>query len=87
MPETYRQERRVSHANGHLIIARAKNENMGFITDTELEGIASDVTTRLTPVLVRCGGGRFRCPAQDAAHFIKIIESTGKDYVRDVAVL
>ena len=39
----------------------------------------------LAPVLVRCGGGRFTCPAQDAKHFIQIITEHGEDYVRDVS--
>ena len=40
---------------------------------------------RLAPVLVRCGGGRFTCPAQDAKHFIRIITEHNEDYVRDVS--
>lgn len=40
---------------------------------------------RLAPVIVRCGGGRFTCPAQDAKHFIQIITEHGEDYVRDVS--
>jgi hypothetical protein len=40
---------------------------------------------RLAPVLVRCGGGRFTCPAQDAKHFIQIITEHKEDYVRDVS--
>lgn len=41
---------------------------------------------RLAPVLVRCGRGRFTCPAQDAKHFIRIITEHGRDYVRDVSM-
>ena len=39
---------------------------------------------RLEMVLGRCGGCRFRCPAQDAQPLMDIIERDGKDYVRDV---
>ena len=41
---------------------------------------------RLAPVLIRCGGGRFTCPAQDAKHFIRIITEHNEDYVRDVSM-
>ena len=46
-----------------------------------------DLTDRLRPVLVRCGRGRFTCAAQDAEHFIAIIERDGSDYIRDVSLL
>ncbi len=48
-------------------------------------------------VLVRCGNGRFLCPAQDVNHFISIIEEHAKlkeketgqpfqgDHIRDVS--
>lgn len=39
---------------------------------------------RLFPVLVRCGGCRFTCAAQDVEHLVKCI-SAGGDYVRDVS--
>ena len=41
----------------------------------------------MRPVLVRCGGGRFTCPAQDTMHFIAIIEMHAGDYIRDVSLL
>jgi len=37
-------------------------------------------------ILVRCGRGRFTCPAKDVLHFIKIIKNEGTDYVRDVSI-
>lgn len=57
----------------------------GFIGTKEDEEklIAED---RFTPVLVRCGGGRFRCAVQDLAHFVKIINASKEDYVRDASV-
>jgi len=41
---------------------------------------------RLHQVLVRCGGGRFVCAAQDAEHFISLVEKGG-DYVRDISLI
>jgi len=52
---------------------------------------------RMMLLLVRCGNGRFLCPAQDVNHFISIIEehaalketATGQpfqgDHIRDVS--
>jgi hypothetical protein len=37
-------------------------------------------------VLVRCGGCRFLCGAQDVAHLIAIITADARDYVRDVSL-
>lgn len=59
-----------------------QSKPMGFLTSAEMpELIALD---RLFPVLVRCGGCRFTCAAQDCAHLIACIEAGG-DYVRDVS--
>jgi hypothetical protein len=57
----------------------------GFIATKEDEEklIAED---RFTPVLVRCGNGRFRCAVQDLAHFVKVINASKEDYVRDASV-
>lgn len=55
----------------------------GFLKETDMHGLIA--LDRLCPVLVRCGCGRFTCPAQDAAHFIKCVEAGG-DYVRDVSL-
>jgi hypothetical protein len=55
----------------------------GFITANQMPDLIA--LDRLHPVLVRCGGGRFTCGAQDVAHFIKCVEAGG-DYVRDVCV-
>ena len=68
----------------------------GFITTAQLATLAQ--LDRLRPVLVRCGGGRFTAAAQDAAHFIGIIERDFaqtrddreamhlSDYLRDVSL-
>ena len=71
---------------GRLVMQRAKRERMGFLTKEDIEKIAHDPTTRLTLLLVRCGGGRFLAPAQDVQHFVDIVEANGGDYVRDVSV-
>ena len=60
-----------------------------WLTMESLAALAANPRTRLTPVLVRCGSGRFTTPAQNAAHFIDIIErdeAHDADYVRDVSV-
>ncbi len=54
----------------------------GYLKDTDiLQLIALD---RLCPVLVRCGGCRFTCAAQDVAHLESCI-AAGGDYIRDVS--
>lgn len=70
---------------------REIRQNGGFITEGNLADMTNDQETRLIPVLVRCGGGRFVCPAQNAKHFIEIIERDAKanedgDYIRDVSL-
>lgn len=63
-------------------IERKNAESYGFLRDTDMaELIALD---RLFQVLVRCGGCRFTCAAQDVAHLVKCVEAGG-DYVRDVS--
>lgn len=66
------------------IIDKIRAENMGFITDQDLPAIIAH--NRLELLLVRCGGGRFMCPAQDLNHFIDLIERDGREYVRDVSL-
>jgi len=59
--------------------------NDGFITnDDELAAVIKE--NRLMPIIVRCGNGRFVCPAQDVKHFIKIINDSGMDHVRDISI-
>jgi hypothetical protein len=59
----------------------------GFVTEKALLAMSKSDEWRLFQVLVRCGSGRFHCPAQDAIHFIAIITKEGSDYVRDVGLL
>ena len=66
------------------IIERVRTQKCGFIQDVDLPEIIAH--NRLQLLLVRCGNGRFLCPAQDLEHFMGIISSSGKDYVRDVSI-
>ena len=75
-----------STTTARAIIDAATRDRAGFLKDTEVAAIAADPATRLQLLLVRCGGGRFIAPAQDVPHFIEIIESDDRDYVRDVAI-
>lgn len=55
----------------------------GFLSMADVATIAE--SDRLRQLLVRCGSGRFTCPAQDVAHFYKCV-TAGGDYVRDVSL-
>ena len=71
-------------ANMTTTIQTVINEQHGFIKQSDLPGIIEQ--DRLMPCVIRCGGGRFTCPAQDVEHFIAIIERDGQDYIRDVSI-
>lgn len=73
--------------SGAQIISEARAQRFGFLSEDQVARIAADPATRTAVLLVRCGGGRFTCPAQDVKHFIGIIEANGGDYVRDVSLL
>jgi hypothetical protein len=66
------------------VLDRVKTRQ-GFLSTEDLAVVASN--DRLAQVLVRCGGCRFTCPAQDAQHLMDIIERDDKDYVRDVTLV
>jgi len=70
----YRQLAEIFHRRGD-----------GFILDSDLPEIAK--IDRLQPCLVRCGGCRFTCAAQDVSHLVGIITKEGSDYVRDISML
>lgn len=71
------------------------------VTPEDLEEIIK--LDRLQQILVKCGNGRFTCPAQDVNHFIMIIDQHRKlaeaqkpgacgqlfetDYVRSVEIM
>lgn len=65
-----------THCDGNAVMSRARRDNHSYLTDKDVEYIAADPNTRLTMLLVRCGGGRFLAPAQDVLHFIACIESS-----------
>lgn len=67
------------------MLARIRTERLGFLRDTEIAVLVVHPQHRLTQVLVRCGGCRFICAAQDVTHLEQAIESIG-DYVRDVSL-
>lgn len=46
------------------------------VTPEDLEEIIK--LDRLQRILIKCGNGRFTCPAQDVNHFIKIIDQHRK---------
>lgn len=60
-------------------------DQCGFLTQDEVELLAGREDGRLVQVLVRCGGKRFVCAAQDAPGMIEAVEAAG-DYVRDVSL-
>lgn len=59
-----------------------QSKPMGFLRDTDIPKLIA--LDRLCQVLVRCGGCRFTCSAQDVGHLIECVEAGG-DYVRDVS--
>jgi hypothetical protein len=61
------------------------NNQGGFIKEEQLPEIIA--INRFQQLLVRCGNGRFLVPAQDAKHFIDIVEASKLDHVRDVSLL
>ena len=68
------------------LVERILLNNCGLIqSEDQLERLI--VESRLHPCLVRCGNGRFTCPAQDVTHFTDIINASGSDHVRDVSVM
>ena len=71
--------------DGWLTLERVRQRG-GYLKESEVATIANDPQTRLAQMLVRCGGCRFVCAAQDVAHLIAMIEKTGDDYVRDVSI-
>ena len=69
---------------GQLISEKILKDQRGFLKQDQVRALVNE--NRLMPVLVRCGGGRFSCPAQDVEHFISCIGKSGMDYVRDVSI-
>ena len=72
-----------NHVSLSRVLQNVKAQG-GFMNNTDLEIIVHH--DRMRQVLVRCGCGRFVCAAQDAKHFMDIIDKEGTDYVRDVSL-
>lgn len=79
-------QRLASHFDPHALRARVTRLG-GFVSAQDVTALAAHPTSRLWPCLVRCGGGRFVAPADQVAHFIRIITAEGSDYVRDVSLM
>lgn len=80
------------HFEPAALVARVSEDQCGFLTESDVALLAGHPSSRLTQVLVRCGGCRFVCAAQDVRHLIALVESgsdNGRvgDYVRDVSLL
>jgi hypothetical protein len=60
-----------------------RDKSHGFVSQDDLKEIVQ--INRLELLLVRCGGCRFMAPAQDIERLIKLVESSGEEYVRDVS--
>lgn len=73
-----------THFDPNACKARVLRDAYGFVSKTDVASLAADDTSRLWLLLVRCGGCRFLCAAQDVAHLIACVEA-GHDYVRDVS--
>ncbi len=56
----------------------------GFIIGDQLDDLAMLMPSQ--QVLIRCSNGRFICTADNARHFIIIIQNENSDYVRDISM-
>ena len=70
-------------ASNPKLAARIKEQGY-FVTVDDVKRIVE--IDRLHRVLVRCGGGRFACGAQDVEHFLAVIEASKMDYLRDLSI-
>lgn len=61
---------------------KSEDPQCGFLRDTDIAELVK--LDRLCQVLVRCGGCRFTCSAQDVEHLEQCIKAGG-DYIRDVS--
>ena len=67
-------------------IQRIREKNMGFIcSDDDLNDVVRE--NRFQKILIRCGNGRMIVPAQDAEHFVRVVQESGLDHVRDISLL
>lgn len=78
------------HFEPAALLARVSQDQYGFLTQSDVALLAGHPASRLLQVLVRCGGCRLVCAAQDVRHLIALVESgsdDGPEYVRDVSLL
>ena len=73
-----------THLDVNALISRVKRDNYGYLTANDIGALASHPDTRLTQVLIRAGGCRLTCAAQDAHHIAECLLAGG-DYVRDIS--
>jgi len=66
----------------YYVYMRAQR-NIGFLSGDDLDILAQEDRLRL--VLLRFGGCRCTCPAQDARHIIEGLTAIG-DYLRDISL-
>jgi len=62
-------------------------ENHGYLNRQDIIDLAND--ERMCLLLVRCNMGRFVVPAQDALHYVTMVDNStplSGDYVRDVSL-
>jgi hypothetical protein len=74
-----------AHADVALLLDAIQAEQQGFLLKSDVATLAADDTGRLTPLLIRFGGCRCTCPAQDVSTIIAALEAAG-DYCRDVSL-
>lgn len=61
------------------------SDHGGWVGWHDLHVLARSDHTRLTPILVRCGGCRFTAPAQDVTTIVNALTAAG-DYLRDMSL-
>ena len=67
------------------IIQTLLKTKLGFVNDTNIKDVIAENPQQL--LIVRCGGGRFICTADNVEHFVAIIDKKhSEDYVRDVSI-
>jgi hypothetical protein len=78
----------MSHTNDRFPVGTfisSVAERHGYLTPADVALMSSYDYYRVIPVLVRCGGTRFACPAEEVSARIEAVEAAG-DYVRDVSL-
>ncbi len=74
-----------THVSIPALLEHIRLDSHGFLTPHDVRVLAHHDEGRLVQLLVRCGGRRFTCAAQDVEGLISAIEAVG-DYLRDVSL-